>query len=172
LFFNLIAGWHDLPSLYGKQLQTFKNNSMKKLVLLLAIVFATQLAFASDATAASSASNSFNRDFHKATNVQWQYTESYARASFLLDNRLMSAYYTSDGELMAVTRNIVCEQLPLKLLMELKQNYSSYWISNLFEVVNGSGDQYYITLENGDETLVLKAKAHKRWKLYQKTVKI
>jgi hypothetical protein len=83
----------------------------------------------------------------------------------------MNAYYTPDGELMAVTRNIVREQLPLKLLMELKQNYSTYWISDLFEVVNESGDHYYITLENGDETLILKAKAHKSWKLYQKTVK-
>lgn len=145
---------------------------MKKLVLFLAIVLATQSSFAADATTPSSASRSFNRDFHKATNVQWQYSEAYVRASFLLDNRLMNAYYTTDGELMAVTRNIVCEQLPLKLLMELKQNYSAYWISNLFEVVNESGDQYYITLENGDETLILKAKAHKSWKLFQKTVKL
>lgn len=145
---------------------------MKKLVLFLAIVLATQSSFAADAATPSSASRSFNRDFHKATNVQWQYTEAYARASFLLDNRLMNAYYTTDGELMAVTRNIVCEQLPLKLLMELKRNYSAYWISNLFEVVNESGDQYYITLENGDETLILKAKAHKSWKLFQKTVKL
>ena len=145
---------------------------MKKLVLLLAIVFATQLAFASDATTPSSASWSFKRDFHKATNVQWQYAETYVKASFVLDNQFMNAFYSPDGELMAVTRNILCEQLPLKLIMELKQNYSTYWISNLFEVVNESGDQYYITLENGDEILVLKAKAHKSWKLYQKTVKI
>lgn len=145
---------------------------MKKLVLLIAIVFATQLSFATDATTPSSAGSSFDRDFQKATNVQWQYTEAYSMASFVLDNQLMSAYYTPDGELMAVTRNIVCDQLPLKLLMELKQNYSAYWISNLFEVVNESSDEYYITLENGDETLVLKAKAHKSWKLYQKTVKI
>jgi hypothetical protein len=153
-------------------MQTLKNNSMKKLVLLIAIVFATQTLFATDATTPSSASSSLNRDFHKATNVQWQYAETYVKASFLLDNRFMNAFYTLDGELMAVTRNIVCEQLPLKLLMELKQNYSEYWISNLFEVVNESGDQYYITLENGDETLILKAKAHKSWKLYKKAVKL
>ena len=84
----------------------------------------------------------------------------------------MNAYYTPDGELIAVIRNIISEQLPLKLLMELKKNYSHLWISELLEVVNGSDDQYYVTLENADETLILKAKAHKSWKLYKKIVKL
>jgi hypothetical protein len=74
--------------------------------------------------------------------------------------------------LLAVTRNIVSEQLPLKLLMELKKNYSGYWISDLFEVVNGTDDDYYVTLENADEQIILKAKASKSWKLYKKVVKI
>ena len=146
---------------------------MKKLVLLIAIAVTSQLSFATESPASvSSIIRSFNKDFHRATNVQWQHAEDFDKASFLLDNRLMNAYYTLDGELMAVTRNIVSDQLPLKLLMELKKNYATYWISDLFEVVNGSGDQYYVTLENGDETLVLKAKTHKSWKLYQKIVKL
>jgi|SRR5215203_6410319 len=146
---------------------------MKKLLLLMAIVLTTQLSFASVVPfATSSVIRSFNRDFHRATDVQWQHSETYETVSFLLDNRSMNAYYTPDGELIAIVRNITSDQLPLKLLLELKKNYSGLWISELFEVVNGSNDEYYITLENADEKLILKAKPNKSWKVFQKIVKL
>lgn len=146
---------------------------MKKLVVLFVILFTTQLLFASDAApAGSSVIRSFNKDFSSATDAQWQHSEAYEEVSFLLDNRFMSAYYTPDGELIAVMRNLISEELPLKLLMDLKKNYSGLWISELVEVVNGSDDEYYITLENADQKLILKAKANKNWKLYKKIVKL
>ena len=146
---------------------------MKKLVLLIAIVLTTQLSFASDVPfAASSVIRSFDKNFHRATEVEWERSVAYDKASFLLDNQFMNAYYTPDGELLAVIRNITSDQLPLKLLLDLKKNYSALWVSELIEVVNGSNDEYYITLENGDEKLILKSNANKGWKLYQKIVKL
>jgi len=144
---------------------------MKKLVLLILIVVTTQFSFAND-DIGSSVMGSFNKDFCKATDVQWQHAEGYDMASFVLDNRSMSAYYTPDGELLAVVRNIVSLELPLKLLLDLKKNYGDMWISGLFEMVSGSDDEYCITLENADEQLILKAKANKSWKVYKKIVKI
>ena len=146
---------------------------MKKLTLLIVIVVTTQLCFANDVpSTSSSAVKTFNRNFYRATEVEWQHSEAYEKASFFLDNRSMNAYYTPDGELVAVIRNIISDQLPLKLLLELKKNYSGLWISELIEVVNGSNDEYYITLENADEKLILKSKANKGWKVYQKIVKL
>ena len=146
---------------------------MKKLALLIAIVMTIQLSFANDAPATtSSAIKSFDKRFYRATNVQWQHSEAFDKVSFVLDNRFMNAYYAPDGELIAVIRNISSDQLPLKLLLELKKKYSPMWISELFEVVNGSDDYYYVTLENADEKLVLKAKANKSWKLYKKIEKL
>jgi hypothetical protein len=146
---------------------------MKKLVLLVAVLLTIQLSFAMDTPSTNSlVLGSFNVDFNRATDIQWQRSGICEKVSFFLDNKFMNAYYTPDGELMAVTRNITSEQLPLSLLLELKKNYSGFWISDLFEVVNESGDQYYITLENADETLVLKAKANKSWKVYKKVVKL
>jgi hypothetical protein len=146
---------------------------MKKLILLILIVVTTQLSFANDAPATtSSVVKTFNRNFYTATDVQWQHSEAYEKASFLLNNQFMDAYYTPGGELLAVIRNITSDQLPLKLLLDLKKNYSALWISELIEVVNGSNDEYYITLENGDEKLTLKSRANKGWKLYQKIVKL
>jgi hypothetical protein len=146
---------------------------MKKLLLLVVIISASQLSFATDTpSAASPALSSFNGNFSTATDIQWQRSAACEKVSFVLDNRFLNAFYTPDGELMAITRNIISEQLPLKLLLELKKDYCGFWISDLFEVVNESGDQYYITLENADEKLVLKAKANKSWKLYSKAVKL
>lgn len=145
---------------------------MKKLLILIAIVFSTQLSFASESPAASLAISSFNRDFHTATNVQWQHTNSYDKVSFVMNNGVMTAYYMPDGELIAVVRNIITEQLPLKLLLELKKDYGCFWVSDLFEVVNGSDDDYYITVEDADTKLILKAKSNKSWKLYKRIVKL
>ena len=146
---------------------------MKKLVLLLALVVTTHLSFASRVPfATSSVIRSFDKNFYRATEVEWQHSEAYEKANFFLNNQFMNAYYTPDGELIAVVRNILSDQLPLKLLLELKKNYSGFWISELFEVVNGSNDEYYITLENANEKLTLKAKPNKSWKVYQKIVKL
>jgi hypothetical protein len=146
---------------------------MKKLVLLIAIVLTTHLTFATEVPSATSAAiTSFDKDFNKATQVEWQHSGAYEKVSFFLDSQFFSAYYTTDGELIAVIRNIISEQLPLKLLLELKKDYSGLWISGLFEVINGTDDDYYVTLENADESLILKAKAHKSWKVYKKIVKV
>ena len=145
---------------------------MKKLLILIVIVFATQLSFASESPAASLATSSFTKDFQAATDVQWVHTNSYDKVSFSLNNGVMTAYYTPDGELLAVVRNIVTDQLPLKLLLQLKKEYACFWVSGLFEVVNGTEDEYYITVEDAYTTLILKAKAHKSWKLYKRTVKL
>jgi len=136
------------------------------------IAFAAQWSFASESPAASLAVSSFNRDFYGAGNAQWQHTSSYDKVSFVLNNGVMTAYYMPDGELLAVARNIVTEQLPLKLLLELKKDYGCFWVSDLFEVVKGSEDEYYITVEDADTKLVLKAKANKSWKVYKRTVKL
>lgn len=146
---------------------------MKKLLSLTVILVTSQFVFASGTPAStSSVVTSFDRDFNKATNVQWNHSETFDRVNFFVDTQFMNAYYAPDGELIAVTRNIVSEQLPLRLLMDLKKNYSTYWISDLFEVVNGSDDDYYVTLENADEQIILKGRASKGWKPYKKVVKV
>jgi len=57
-------------------------------------------------------------------------------------------------------------------LLQLKRNYAAFWIPELFEVVNDEGDYYYVTLENADEKLILKAKANRSWRLYKRVAKL
>jgi len=84
----------------------------------------------------------------------------------------MFAYYDQNGELIATARNILSEQLPINLMSSLKRGYSDYWISELFEMDRDGVAAYYVTLENGDETMVLKSNSLNDWSLYKKAKKI
>lgn len=83
----------------------------------------------------------------------------------------MFAYYSQEGDLMAVTRNILSNQLPISLLSDLKKNYTIYWISDLFEISASQDASYYVTLQNADYTLVLKSNGINDWQVYKKDKK-
>ncbi len=116
--------------------------------------------------------NSFKKDFTEAQNVQWESTKDFAKATFTIHGQVMFAYYNTEANLLAVTRNIVTAQLPISLLSEVKKNYSEYWISDLFEMSSNENTTYYITLENGDQKLILKSDDSKNWETYKKEKKV
>ena len=88
-----------------------------------------------------------------------------------MDNQVMFAYYNDNGVLMGVVRNILSDKLPINLMSNLKKNYSSYWISNLFEMASDNQSNYYVTLETAEETLVLKSDGTNEWDMFIKEQK-
>jgi hypothetical protein len=139
----------------------------------LAVMLTTGLtsAFANNADDVNkSAISSFNKEFLNAKNVSWQQNKDYSKATFSLNNHVMYAYYDGQGELMAVIRNILSDQLPIHLLTDLKNDYSKYWISELFEMATEDQTTYYSTLENADEKLILKSDGN-NWTVYKKEKK-
>jgi hypothetical protein len=62
--------------------------------------------------------------------------------------------------------------LPVNLFSNLKNNYDTYWISDLFEVSNSEGLHYYVTLETADTKLVLRSSNGGDWSQYNKSKKI
>jgi hypothetical protein len=65
----------------------------------------------------------------------------------------------SDGpnsrEKSPAIRNILSNQLPARLLTNIKKNYKDYWITGLYkENINGK-TSYFITVENADQTVKL-----------------
>jgi hypothetical protein len=115
--------------------------------------------------------SSFKKDFTTAQDVKWESNKDFVKATFKLNDQVMFAYYSQTGDLMAVTRNIVSGQLPIILLSTLKKTYSNYWISDLFEVSSSSDASYYVTLQSGDHTLVLKSNGASGWEVYKKEKK-
>ena len=114
---------------------------------------------------------SFHKEFVSATNVKWEQKGDYVKATFTLNSQVLFAYYNSEGNLTAVVRNIVSDQLPISLLTSLKNEYTGYWISDLFEMASNDQTTYYITVENADKKIVLRSNGVDSWSVYTKTRK-
>ena len=111
---------------------------------------------------------SFNKEFAGAQHVQWTSAKEFVKATFTLNDQVVFAYYSQEGKLLGVTRNIVSGQLPINLLTDLKKNYSNYWIADLFEMAADDENNYYVTLENSDFKLVLKSNGINSWEVFKK----
>ena len=115
--------------------------------------------------------SAFNNQFANATEVEWSAGSDFFKASFLYNNNYVSAYYNSDGDFMATIRYVSSVNLPLLLQSKLKNDYTGYWISDLYEVSKDSGATYYITLENADQKIVLKSSGGIDWAVHKKSNK-
>ncbi|MBS1605057.1 MAG: hypothetical protein JST42_20510 [Bacteroidetes bacterium] len=147
---------------------------MKQVILSIATMLMMGVsAFAAnnDEVVNQQALRAFHNDFAGASQVSWDVRNGYTRATFSLNGQVLFAYYSTNGELQAVTRNIVSDQLPINLLAELKKDYSDYWISDLFEMATDNQTTYYVTLENSDKKIVLKSEGSSFWTVFSKTRK-
>ena len=146
---------------------------MKKRILTLALLLTISISsiFANTVEGVSQkVINSFKSEFSDARNVRWESGKDFVKATFTLHEQIMFAYYSVDGDQIAVSRNIISSQLPLNLLSDLKKNYSGFWISDLFEMSTKGETAYYMTVENGDYQIVLKSSSN-GWGVYKKDKK-
>ena len=147
---------------------------MKKIILVwaLALVVGLNSSFAGTGTEISEkVTKSFQKEFVNAQNVQWEQGKDFVRAIFTQNDQVMFAYFNPDGDLLAVTRNILAGQLPINLLTDVKKNYGSYWITELFEIAMNNETSYYITLQNGEQKVILKSNGTNGWELFKKEKK-
>lgn len=144
---------------------------MKKFILTVAIVAMGLVTFANGEDVNLVVRKSFEKEFGGASDVQWTSAGSNYKASFVYNNQYVFAFFTAQGELMGITRNLTSLELPVTLQASLKKDYRDFWISNLFEVSNQEGTHYYITLEKADSKLILSSEGAD-WKLYKKASKI
>ena len=89
-----------------------------------------------------------------------------------MNEQRVFAYYNLEGELVSIARYISSLQLPITLFSDLKNDYSKYWISDLFEVSNSEGLHYYVTLETADTKLMMHSSNGGSWSTYSKKKKI
>ena len=115
--------------------------------------------------------NNFKKEFVTAKDVSWQNNRDFVKATFTMNDQVMFAYYTPGGELIAITRNISSDKLPISLLTNLKKNYSEYWITDLFEAVSNGTGNYFVTLQNADVEVILKSDEFGGWETFKKVKK-
>lgn len=139
---------------------------------MLAISISTISAFASDENVNKEILQSFNTEFASAKEVTWTVQENYVRAEFTFNGQRVNAFYSPEGDLLGLSRYITSYDLPVFLQANLKKSYNNYWISDLFEVTKADATSYYITLENADTKLVLKAMPGSDWSTHKKIKKV
>lgn len=147
---------------------------MKKIMLVWALMLTVGLSssFANfTETVSQQVVNAFKKDFADAQNVSWEVSKTFAKATFKMNDQVLYAYYSKEAELTAVTRNILSEQLPINLLTSLKKGYGAYWISDLFELAAGGSTSYYVTVQDGEQQLILRSSGSASWEVFKKEKK-
>jgi hypothetical protein len=147
---------------------------MKKRILTLSLLLVAAISFSFANNTEGIDKNvivSFNKDFTSAHEVKWESNSKFIKVSFTIDKQAMYAYYTPAGELLAVTRYMSPEHLPISQLTSLRKNYSGYWVSDLFELKTDSETAYYITIENANSKLILKSVNSSSWEVYSREKK-
>lgn len=116
--------------------------------------------------------SSFKKEFANAREIKWETGKAFVKVTFKLNEEVIFAYYSQNGDLIAVSRNILSNHLPLSQLIKLKNKYAGYWITELFEIDSDIETSYYITLENSESKLILKSNVAEGWEVYKKETKM
>ncbi len=136
------------------------------LVLLVSSVFANKVEGINQKVL-----ESFKKEFVDAREVSWQVSNQFSKVSFVFNEQVLFAYYSEDGERIALTRNIRSVDLPMSLSNDLKKAYGNYWISDLFEFHSKDENAYYVTVENADQRITLRSLGFDEWIIYKRTEK-
>ncbi len=154
-------------------LRQILNNSKKALIMMAFVLTASiSYSFASPTDGIDgNIKTSFHKDFKNGQLISAEAHKTFTKVTFSMNRSIFFAFYAENGELLAVTRNILSSQLPINLMMSLKNEYKSFWITELFEL-NGDGQNcYYVSLENADRKMILRSTSDNTWEVYAETAK-
>ncbi len=148
---------------------------MKKLFItaLVAIALGTS-AFAAPSTISNKVSNHFTNSFSKASNITWTITEDFNKASFIMNNEKIEVFYDGFGDLIGTSKSIQFDKLPKQAIETLTTEYTfpEYHVLECIEFVNADKEQnYYVSMEKDNATIVLKISQKGTVSLFTKTWK-
>ncbi|QJB34697.1 hypothetical protein HF324_26585 [Chitinophaga oryzae] len=135
---------------------------MKKLILLMsaALLLSASALFANtyETTVNSRIQHSFSETFAGASEVKW-YTDDNKTftAKFNMSSSKVTAFFDDAGNLLATSRYLDPEQLPLALTSRLNKRYPNDSLYCIVEYSSNGNVVYFITLEGKDTWTVLKA---------------
>lgn len=143
---------------------------MKKVTVLLTasllLLACSTYARNTDSTTPESINAEFTRDFARATNVEWEQTDNFYKATFDFNGKVLFAFYSTNADFMGVAYNLPSDKLPRNLQSAIEKSYANYWITDLFRYRTADEDGFVITLENADKVVTLKSEGVQGWNLY------
>ncbi|NLR59581.1 hypothetical protein HGH93_15825 [Chitinophaga polysaccharea] len=149
---------------------------MKKIILLVgaALLLSANVLLAApyETTVNNKINSAFNEAFTGATDVKW-YTEDNRTytAKFTLSNTKVTAFYKEDGSLMATSRYLQADQLPLKVSARLNKKFPGNSIYCVVEYTAEDSVIYFVTLENSDTWTVVKTDQDANFKIQSRLKK-
>ncbi|WP_143309751.1 hypothetical protein [Chitinophaga vietnamensis] len=135
---------------------------MKKFFLLVvaAVMLSASTLFAEayETTVSYKIKAAFDESFTGAKDVKW-YTEDNKTftAKFTISNNKVTAFFDTNGDLLATSRYIQQENLPLQVINSMMKKYPDNNVYCVVEYTSGTNVVYMITLVDDQYWTVLRA---------------
>lgn len=144
-----------------------------KIVLTAIVMLLASSSFAMEPVKVSRVvKTAFDNDFSKASQVIWEKASDFYFASFTLNDVVVDAAYTEDGELVGTSRRITADQMPLSISLAIAEKYAGYEVKNsVVELTFEGVTRYYVHVENNSQSLKLKCLSGGYLEVEQKTKK-
>ncbi|MEO7801986.1 MAG: hypothetical protein ABIR81_08305 [Ginsengibacter sp.] len=148
---------------------------MKKLTgifLAMAIVISASSFTVKDDTVSTKVQSAFKSNFNVASDVSWKKLNGLYCAYFKVNDQNISATYNENGELVAASRTLNIDQLPLAVIVALKAKLPGYTIENKASEITADGqNSYFVKAENDNNITVLKITGNTTVNIESKTRK-
>ncbi len=142
---------------------------MKKLFIALFMLAALATgAFAKAPGVNSKAVSHLKTAFKDAQDVEWKTKGNFLEAIFKWNGQELNAFYSTDGNYVAVSRVITLDRLPLAALQAIHQKYQDYKATEVIEF-NSSEDglSYYVSLETNIKKIILQVSSEGGTSVYK-----
>ncbi len=148
---------------------------MKKLTgifLAMAIVISASSCTIKDDSVSSKVQSAFKDNFAFASEVSWKKLNGLYCANFKVNDQNVSATYNESGELVAASRTLNIEQLPLAVIVALKSKLPNYTFDTVASEITADGqNSYFVKAENDKNVTVLKITGNTTINIESKTRK-
>lgn len=148
---------------------------MKKLtgIFLAIAIIITASSFTVNAdTVSTKIQTAFKSNFAFASEVSWKKLNGLYCANFKVNTQNVSATYNESGELVAASRTLNLEQLPLAVIVALKSKLPNYTFDTVASEITSDGqNSYFVKAENDKNVTVLKVTGNTTINIESKTRK-
>lgn len=132
---------------------------MKKFITLtLSIVFFAATSFANNGEVSHSSTDNFADSYNGVSSVNWVNTGKYDKAIFTENGVKNEVFYTTQGDLVGIFKNVAFDKLPKSGLQTIttKYTYPAYELADCISFENTDGDvTYFISMNTDTEKLIL-----------------
>jgi uncharacterized membrane protein YkoI len=127
---------------------------MKTLKIFAVILFATGAVMAQDLRPAEVPGNlkdAFNKEYSKATNVEWEKELDNYKVEFDLNRRDHEVWYNASGTVLKKEIEITEGELPQALRDAIKSRYAGYRVDDVEKIWQNNATTYEVELEKGQD---------------------